>query len=243
MAELGNFKDRNAARLKKADRLKRAQSVQLPDPMVGYPKSEKAAGYTPKADDAPPQPAADQVDAETASAPEPGWDDTKAATPPDPAIEPAQELAAEPNQKPVPEPEPEPEDKPAKEGKPASTEKAAEAQAVVFKLTFQFTEAMFPRVEAVAKKLGVKPQAILMKAAKGLKPIPDDFTVAEEKRRVGPLFRHAFGIPEDSAKAWIKAQDPLNLAARPGSVLRTVAHNAFDRVADDLLKQLESEKA
>ena len=110
MAELGNFKDRNAARLKKADRLKRAQSVQLPDPMVGYPKSEKAAGYTPKADDAPPQPAADQVDAETASAPEPGWDDTKAATPPDPAIEPAQELAAEPNQKPVPEPE----DKPAR---------------------------------------------------------------------------------------------------------------------------------
>ncbi|WP_265501266.1 hypothetical protein [Paracoccus beibuensis] len=258
MAELGKFKDRNAERLKKAERLKRAQSVKLPDPMVGYAKSDTAPVETPKTDDVPPQPAAEQVHAGAASAPEPAKHDTKVVTPPARATEPVQELATEPARKPEPvrEPEPEPEDKPApvdepapddkpiKNSKPAAVEEATpEAQAVVAKLTFQFSEAMLPRVEALAKKLGVKPQAILMKVAKGLKVTPDDFTVAEAKRRAGPLFRHAIGIPEDSAKAWLKAQDPLNLAARPGSVLRKVALNAFDRAADDLLKQLEVETA
>ena len=257
MAELGNFKDRNAERLKKAERLKRAQTVKLPDPMVGYGKSDKAPAASPKAEEGPPQPVTEQVDAGTANQPRPAKHDTTNMTLPAQATEPVQELVTEPDQKPEPvqEPEPEPEDtpapveepepaeKPATKTKPAAEEAASEAQAVVTKLTFQFSEAMLPRVEAVAKTLGVKPQAILMKVAKGLKLTPEDFTVAEDRRRAGPLFRHAIGIPEDRAKAWIKAQDPLNLAARPGSVLRKVALNAFDRAADDLLKQLEGEKA
>lgn len=223
MAELGSFKDRNAQRLKKADRLKRAQSVQLADPMIGYARNDKPH--------APSVPAENPTEPKTRRTSEPASGNCEVGPPAAPTYasrphesEPVRMAATEPRAK--------------VRAAPSAT---ASSDVVSLKLTFQFSEAILPRVEQVAMKFGVKPDAVLVKASKAVKVKSGDFKDIGNPPRLGPTFRYTVSIPEAHAEAWIQTQDPLRIKERPGSLLRIVALNAFDRATVDLLQKLENE--
>ncbi len=232
MAELGSFKDSNAQRLRKADRLRRAQSVQLADPMIGYPRDEKIPTTPVPVSDPPSLPAAVPAELEERTARDPATGDLEERPMPVPlTIEPQAETIA-PVRKDSAE---------TRETGRVKTVAPAQPTTLSVKLTFQFSEAIFARVEHVAKKFGVSSNTVLVKASKAMKVENGDFRGSGSTPRVGPTFRYTVSIPEARAEAWIKAQDPLRIKERPGSLLRIVALNAFDRAAVDLLQKLESE--
>lgn len=232
MAELGSLKDRNAERLKKADRLKRAQLVPLADPMIGYAIDEKMTTSMPAPDQVSPPLAGGHEKAETHCQPSTPSGKLKGSAQPQPADRSGNKKSVRiqncgtatqsntPPAKAVPE----------------------ALNTITVKLTFQFEEAVYPKVEAVAKIFGVKPEAVLVKASKAVRLESSDLADHGTKPRVGPKFRHAIAIPEALAETWIRSQDPLGIMERPGSLLRIVALNAFDRAAANLLRDLERKR-
>lgn len=233
MAELGSLKDRNADRLKKADRLKRAQLVALADPMIGYADDEKIPASILSQDEALPPSATGHEKAETdrQTPPASGNLEESAQARPvartsDVKSERIQDCAT------------------ATQAKKAFADSASKAlNTITVKLTFQFEAAVFPKVEAVAKIFGVKPEAVLVKASKTVKLENSDLADHGTKPRMGPKFRHSITIPATLAETWIRSQDPLGIKDRPGSLLRAVALNAFDRATANLLRELERKNA
>lgn len=239
MADLGAHKDKNAARLA---RLAKSKSVPLADPMVGYPKAREAerkaspfARNEPTAQTDTPQEAAPPVampDAPTAAP-------VAAETPPvdAPAMVPdagKQPAAAERKAQPRKPKEPEPSADATPDGQKPETVEA--------KLSFQVREEDYPRILAVAEKLGVSPENIVKKAAQMVSPIDADFREGSATRS-GPVYRRTVKFPKAAVETWLSEHDPLGLAQNLGISLRQVGCNAFDRAAAELLKNLESRKA
>lgn len=232
MAELGSLKDRNADRLKKADRLKRAQLVPLADPMIGYADDEKIPTPMPSPAQVLSPPAVGHEKAEFHNQPSPAPAKLKESAQAQPTGRRGNERSAQ-TQNCVT----------ATQAKIRPANTASEAHnARRVKLTFQFEAAVYPKVEAVANIFNVKPEAVLVKASKAVRLESRDLADHGTKPRVGPKFRHAIAIPEALAETWIRSQDPLGIMERPGSLLRLVALNAFDRVAADLLRDLERKR-
>jgi|GEM_PF-4658526 len=232
MAELGSLKDRNADRLKKADRLKRAQLVPLADPMIGYANDETMPTSMPSSDQALPPLAVGHEKAETHCQPSTTPGKLKESAQSQPADRSRNEKSVRIQDCGT-----------ATQAKTLPAEAASVAlNTIRVKLTFQFEAAVYPKVENVAKILGVKPEAVLVKASKAVRLESRDLSDHGTKPRAGPKFRHAIAIPEALAETWIRSQDPLGIMERPGSLLRIVALNAFDRAAADLLRDLERKR-
>lgn len=238
MAQLGNLKDKNADRVRRAAMLKKAQGLALPDPMIGYPQEawQKApAGQGDAGDEPSPKKAQDDVPT------------TGARRSNDPAAEPDAAIVTEPTeeQKAAPAPDQipsrqatEPQDDEARSS--CLTSKQADDQhSILHRVIFQFTQDHHARAEAIAERLDLSPDAVLKKAAKMTAATTSDFVERGETVRTGPTFRHAVSFPEGAAKAWIKKHDPLSYYSHPRTMLRAVGHAAFDRAAETLLKQLE----
>ena len=233
MAELGSLKDRNADRLKKADRLKRAQLVALADPMIGYADDEKIQASILSQDEALPPSATGHEKAETDRQMPPASGNLEESAQARPVAQTTDEKSeriqdcATATQ--------------AKKGFADSASKALNT--ITVKLTFQFEAAVFPKVEVTAKTLGVKPEAVLIKASKAVRLESSDLADHGPRPRGGPKFRHTITIPKALAETWIRSQDPLGIKDRPGSLLRAVALNAFDRATANLLREMERKNA
>ncbi|WP_103174414.1 hypothetical protein [Paracoccus sp. SY] len=242
MAQLGNLKDKNADRVRRAAMLKKAQALTLPDPMIGYPKEarqgapapQSGAGENPLLKKAPK--AAPQDDVPAAEAPQSN----------DHAAEPAAVVVSEAaEQKLAPAPDQAPSTQATKpQGDEArnshlTSEQADNQDLILHRVIFQFTQDHHARAEAIAERLGFSPDAVLKKAAKMTAATTSDFVERGETVRTGPTFRHPVSFPEGAAKAWIKKQDPLGYYTHPRTMLRAVGRAAFDRAAETLLKQLE----
>jgi len=235
MADLGQHKDKIAAA--RRARLERSKSVAIADPMVGYPKPKEAerkpspfAKTEPAAAPEKPQEAPRiSKGAPAASATPPVENEVNAETAPPKTSEP-----------------PVAEGKKEKLAQPEKTEpsSAAESDApeIQVKLAYQVREQDYPRVRAVAEKLGVTDEHIVKKAALMVSPIEADFR-ENPATRVGPSYRRAVRFPKASVEAWLDKHDPLRIASRLGHSLRDVGDNAFDRAMEALLKSLETKKA
>ena len=243
MAQLGNLKDKNADRVRRAAMLRKAQALPLPDPMIGYPKEARQGAPAPQSG-AGEDPLLKKVPKATPQ------DDVPAAEAPrsnDHAAEPAAvvvtEPAAERKAAPAPDQAPSrqstgPQDDEARNSR-LTSEQADEQDSILHRVVFQFTQDHHARAEAIAERLGFSPDAVLKKAAKMTAATTSDFMERGETVRTGPTFRHAVSFPEGAAKAWIKKQDPLGYYTHPHTMLRAVGRAAFDRAAETLLKQLE----
>lgn len=243
MAQLGNLKDKNADRVRRAAMLKKAQGLALPDPMIGYPKEarQEAPAGQGDAGDKPSskkvQKAAPQDDAPSAEVPQSN----------DPAAEPAAAVVTVPaaERKAAPGPDQAPsrqstglQDDEARNSR-LTSEQADEQDSILHRVVFQFTQNHHARAEAIAGRFGLSPDAVLKKAAKMTTVTTSDFVERGETVRTGPTFRYAVSFPEGAAKAWIRKQDPLGYYTHPRTMLRAVGRIAFDRAAETLLKQLE----
>lgn len=242
MAQLGNLKDKNADRVRRAAMLKKAQALTLPDPMIGYPKEARQGAPAPQSG-AGEDPLLKKT---PKAAPQ---DDVPAAEVPqsmDPAAEPAVVVVTEPaEQKVAPAPDQAPsrqstglQDDEARNSR-LTSEQADEQDSILHRVVFQFTQNHHARAEAIAGRFGLSPDAVLKKAAKMTTVTTSDFVERGETVRTGPTFRHAVSFPEGAAKAWIRKQDPLGYYTHPRTMLRAVGRIAFDRAAETLLKQLE----
>lgn len=234
MADLNSIKNKNA------ERLKRAQRVPLPDPRVGYKPVTKSATVTTEIE----TPTAPEAEAPITSEPEaPKAIETKADTAEPEAVKKPKEHRPQADAAPDqagPAKEAPKRDQPPKQ-KPAAEVKQEGNTAV--RVGFQFSETDYPRVQAIAQKLGVKPEAILLKVLQAATVGPSDFTENSKTKRVGPTNRRLTTMPKAEAEAWLKANDPLGVAINSGVVLRPVALNAFDRTVPQVLNQLEGKKA
>lgn len=243
MAQLGNLKDKNADRVRRAAMLKKAQGLALPDPMIGYPQEARQEAPAPEGDtrevalSKKAQKAAPQDDVPAAEAPQSM----------DPAVEADATVGAGPTE----------EQKAAPASDQASSRQATMPQnnasrnnclmseqaddqgLIIHRVIFQFTQDHYARAEAIAERFGLPPDAVLKKAAKMTTVTASDFVAPFEMTRTGPTFRYAVSFPEGAANVWIKKQDPLGYYTHPRTMLRAVGRTAFDRAAEALLKQLE----
>lgn len=232
MAELGNLKQKNADRLKRLERLKAAQSVPMPDPMIGYRKEPEPPAKaqiadpvvaTPNMTDAQPEPV------EEASQEAPVIEDAPPEAVHTPSEDAIEDAAGNRPEVSVPDEEALPDG-----------DSPATGEAMTIFVTYRFAEADLARVEVIAKQLGVLPRAILMKVLQAVVVEDADYREADDQPRAGPSCRRKVMLPRETAEAWIKESDPLGIYPRPGDVLRKVAFNALDRKVEELLPQLEA---
>lgn len=222
-------------RLKKLRAMKAAEALPMPDPMIGYEQGEKPQTRTPPTALEPTTPAKDHEQPQTGGDVQPvrkPAEDAAADTPPvdaDKSMPNGDHLSgAVENEK---------TDHPSSVGK---TKPPENDDFMFLKLTCRFSEAHFKRAAAIANSLGVKPDYILLKAVQAVAVKDDDFKTGGEQRQKSPIVRREIKMPREKAEAWLAAQDPLGVFARPGHLLREVANNALDRAVEKLLTTLEA---
>lgn len=234
MADLGKHLSKNQDRFKKREALKAAQSLPMPDPMIGYRQAATSRKGTVAADPAPMSPATERLQAEP---------QTQTAAEDKPLKDPTQDAASTETASVKADTTTAPEDQaPDREAKAKRRTPQAKDGVMTIKNTYRFTEADYKRAETIAKNLGVTPEVILLKVVQSVVLEDADFTEAGEKPRSGPIVRRELKFPKKQATAWIAAHDPLGVISRQGDVLRQVAYNALDRTAEKLLPQLEAIK-
>ena len=242
MADLGKVKDKNAARLKRLDVLKVAQSMPMPDPMIGYKQTAQSPTGTRPADPEPTKSVAEVEQpeplTEVKQEPEPTKEDD--ATKAEPVTDDASPQVAPKDQ--VTDREPEKVQGPDSLTPATKVSQTATEEVMTITLTYRFAEADLVRVDAVAKQMGVSAKAIFLKVSKTVNVGEADFKDTEERPRGGPTYRNIIKLPKEKAQAWIETNDPLGIKARPGDVLRKVAFNALDRTTQELLSELEKRK-
>lgn len=234
MADLGKHLSKNQDRFKKREALKAAQSLPMPDPMIGYGQVATSRKGTVAADPAPMPPATERLQAEP---------QTQTVAEDKPVKDPTQDAASTETASVKADTTTAPEDQaPDREAKAKRRTPQAKDGVITIKNTYRFTEADYKRAETIAKNLGVTPEVILLKVVQSVVLEDADFTEAGEKPRAGPIVRRELKFPKKQATAWIAAHDPLGVISRQGDVLRQVAYNALDRTAEKLLPQLEAKK-
>lgn len=234
MADLGKHLSKNQDRFKKREALKAAQSLPMPDPMIGYGQAATSRKGTVAADPTAMSPATERLQAEP---------QTQTVAEDKPVKDPTQDAASTETASVKADTRTAPEDQaPDREAKAKRRTPQAKDVVMTIKNTYRFTEADYKRAETIAKNLGVTPEIILLKVVQSVVLEDADFTEAGEKPRSGPIVRRELKFPKKQATAWIAAHDPLGVISRQGDVLRQVAYNALDRTAEKLLPQLEAIK-
>ena len=224
-------------RLKRMQVMKAAEALPMPDPMIGYEREKQPQERIAPAGLEPTTPASvnekPQAGGEVQPVHEPAKDTTSTA----PAVEADKSI---PNEDQASATEGHKNtDNPSSAGR---TKPRVKDDVMLVKLTYRFSEAHAKRAEAIAQHLGVKPEVILLKTVQAVVLEDEDFREGGEDRRNGPLVRRDLKVPKKKAEAWIAAQDPLGVFARPGVMLRQVAYNALDRAAEKVLPELEAKR-